>query len=53
MIDKIGFFGAVLALLLVAPIAHAGEGGAAVKADELKTEPFRDAKTVGKLTTCD
>ncbi|MBU1692113.1 MAG: SH3 domain-containing protein [Gammaproteobacteria bacterium] len=41
------------AVLLAAPIAHAGEGSAAVKADELKAEPFRDAKTVGKLTAGD
>jgi len=41
------------ALLLAAPAAHAGETGAAVKADELKTEPFRDAKTVGKLAPGD
>jgi uncharacterized protein YgiM (DUF1202 family) len=41
------------ALLLAAPIAHAGESGAAVKTDELKAEPFRDAKTVGKLTAGD
>ena len=53
MIDKFGFFGAVLALLLASASAGAGENGAAVKADELKAEPFRDAKTVGKLTTGD
>ncbi|GAO36985.1 ligand-binding protein SH3 [Sulfuricella sp. T08] len=41
------------ALLLAMPTAYAGESGAAVKADELKTEPFRDAKTVGKLTSGD
>lgn len=41
------------ALLLAAPTAHAGESGAAVKADELKAEPFRDAKTVGKLAAGD
>ncbi len=41
------------ALLLAAPAAHAGESGAAVKADELKAEPFRDAKTVGKLAPGD
>lgn len=40
-------------LLLAAPTAHAGDSGAAVKADELKAEPFRDAKTVGKLATGD
>jgi len=41
------------AVLLASPIAHAGESGAAVKTDELKAEPFRDAKTVGTLTTGD
>ena len=41
------------ALLLTIPFAQAGESGAAVKADELKAEPFRDAKTVGKLATGD
>lgn len=41
------------AVLLAAPAAHAGETGAAVKADALKAEPFRDAKTVGKLTAGD
>jgi len=41
------------ALLLAALPAHAGENGAAIKADELKAEPFRDAKTVGTLSTGD
>lgn len=41
------------AVLLAAPATHAGESGAAVKADALKAEPFRDAKTVGKLTAGD
>lgn len=41
------------ALLLAAPTTHAGESGAAIKAGELKAEPFRDAKTVGKLATGD
>jgi hypothetical protein len=40
------------ALLLAASAAHA-EGGAAIKADEIKAEPFRDAQTVGKLATGD
>jgi hypothetical protein len=31
----------------------AGEAGTALKADDLKAEPFRDAKTVGSLTTGD
>ena len=41
------------ALLLAAPFAHAGESGATVKAEELKAEPFRDAKTIGKLAAGD
>jgi hypothetical protein len=31
----------------------AGEAGTALKADDLKAEPFRDAKTVGSLTAGD
>lgn len=39
-----------LALLLLAlPGACAAESGTTVKADDLKTEPYRDAKTVAKL----
>lgn len=46
--------GALLAaLLLCAPAALAGENGTAVKADELKAEPFRDAKKVGSLAAGD
>ena len=44
---------ALAALLLASRIAQAGESGAMVKADELKAEPFRDAKTISKLTTGD
>lgn len=40
-------------LLLVAPGAHAGDGGAAIKADAIKSEPFQDAQTVGTLATGD
>jgi hypothetical protein len=40
-------------LLLSAPFAHAGDSGATVKAEELKAEPFRDAKTIGKLAAGD
>jgi hypothetical protein len=36
--------------LLAVGTALAGEGGIALKADDLKAEPFRDAKTVGSLT---
>lgn len=49
MIKKTGCIHFLLAALLLMPLAHAGEGGATIKADELKAEPFRDAKTVGKL----
>lgn len=41
------------ALLLAIPLAQAAESGAAIKADELKAEPFRDAKTVGQLAAGD
>lgn len=41
------------ALLLTIPLAQAAESGAAIKPDELKAEPFRDARTVGKLATGD
>ena len=52
MLNKIR--GCLLAALLLAlPLAHAGESGASIKADELKAEPFRDAKTVGKLAAGD
>ncbi|HEX5337848.1 MAG TPA: SH3 domain-containing protein [Gallionella sp.] len=40
-------------LLLAMSSAHAGESGAAIKSDDLKAEPFRDAKTVGTLATGD
>ena len=40
-------------LLLAAPVVHAGDKGVAVKADELRAEPFRDAKTVGVLAAGD
>ena len=39
--------------LLAAGTALAGEAGTALKADNLRTEPFRDAKTVGSLTAAD
>lgn len=42
----------IAALLLATAGAHA-EGGAAIKTDEIKAEPFRDAKTIGKLATGD
>ncbi len=36
-------------LLLMWPAAHAAESGATVKADDLKAEPFSDAKNVARL----
>lgn len=41
------------ALLLTAGAALAGEGGIALKADDVKAEPFRDATTVGPLAPGD
>ncbi len=41
------------ALLITIPFANAGESGTTIKADELKAEPFRDAKTVGQLAAGD
>lgn len=43
----------LLAGALLATSAWAGEPGTALKVDELKAEPFRDAKTVGKLASGD
>ena len=42
-----------MAALLLSGALHAAESGTALKADDLKTEPFRDAKTVAKLATGD
>lgn len=39
--------------MLLAIAAHAAESGTALKTDELKAEPFRDAKTVASLATGD
>ncbi len=39
----------LLTALLAMPVAYAGESGSMIKTDELKAEPFRDAKTVAKL----
>ncbi|MDD2684668.1 MAG: SH3 domain-containing protein [Gallionella sp.] len=47
---KLGF---IFATCLLASAAMAGESGTALKADEIKVEPFRDAKTVAKLATGD
>lgn len=38
---------------LFAALALAGDAGTALKADELKAEPFRDAKTVASLASGD
>lgn len=42
----------LLATLLV-PLAHAADSGAMIKADALKAEPFKDAKTLDTLATGD
>ena len=39
--------------LLLSAAAGAAESGTALKADELKAEPYRDAKTVAKLASGD
>ncbi len=41
------------AFLLAVGTAIAGEPGTALKGDDLKAEPFRDAKTVGSLAAGD
>ncbi len=43
----------LIAGLVATGTAFAGEAGTALKADDLKAEPFRDAKTVGSLATGD
>jgi hypothetical protein len=43
----------LLAALLLMPLAHAAETGVAIKADELKAEPFNDARKVGALAAGD
>lgn len=43
----------ILLAVLLMPLAHAGESGVVIKADELKAEPFRDAKKVGALAAGD
>ncbi|MBY0576892.1 MAG: SH3 domain-containing protein [Gallionellaceae bacterium] len=42
-----------LAALLLSGALHAAESGTALKSDDLKAEPFRDAKTVATLTSGD
>jgi hypothetical protein len=43
----------LLAVLLPISFAHANESGTMIKADVLKAEPFRDAKTTGSLSVGD
>lgn len=43
----------VIVLMLLVPSAYAAESGVAIKADELKAEPFRDARKVGSLAVGD
>ncbi|HZW25545.1 MAG TPA: SH3 domain-containing protein [Gallionella sp.] len=50
---KITRFGLTLGALLLSGALHAAESGTALKADDIKAEPFRDAKTVAKLATGD
>ncbi len=40
-------------LLLMTPVAHAAESGVAVKADDIRAEPFSDAESVGRLAVGD
>ncbi len=42
-----------LAALLLSGALHAAESGTALKGDDIKAEPFRDAKTVATLATGD
>ncbi|HEU0188304.1 MAG TPA: SH3 domain-containing protein [Gallionellaceae bacterium] len=42
-----------IAALLLSGALHAAESGAAIKGDDLKAEPFRDAKTVATLAAGD
>lgn len=50
---KITRFGLTLAALLLSGALHAAETGTALKADDIRTEPFNDAKIVAKLATGD
>jgi len=47
------FFLAGLAVFIIAGVCMAAESGSALKPDEIKAEPFRDAKTVGMLAAGD
>lgn len=46
-------FGLTLGALLLSTALHAAESGTALKSDDIKAEPFRDAKTVATLATGD
>jgi uncharacterized protein YgiM (DUF1202 family) len=50
---KITKFGLTLAALLLSGALHAAETGTALKGDDIRAEPFRDAKSVAKLMTGD
>lgn len=43
----------MICALLLAGTLHAAESGTALKGDDIKAEPFRDAKTVATLATGD
>lgn len=47
------FFLTALLVCLLAQTGAADETGSAIKADEIKAEPFRDANTVGSLAAGD
>ena len=51
--NRMAKMAAVALALLAAAAALAGETGTALKADQLKAEPFRDAKTVANLSAGD
>ena len=46
-------FSLMICALLLSGALYAAESGTALKADDLKKEPFRDAKTVAKLAAGD
>jgi len=43
----------IFCTLLLGGVAHAAESGTTLKNEDIKTEPFRDAKTVATLTAGD
>lgn len=45
--------GLMVCALLLSGALHAAESGTALKTDDIKAEPFRDAKSVAKLATGD